>query len=348
MSVVIKELDESAAKAWDEFVSQHEDGSFCHRSGWKQAIEKGAGHDCPYLYAEQDGAIVGILPLSFRKSMFFGKAASSTMFCVYGGPLAVEPAVYKALDDEAWARTQAFGTDVLEYRSRVARHAGVDDWKTDDAKAATFVREMKSRDGEELLLEIPRKQRAVVRKSLKNQLQTDWSGDISTFYRLYATSVRNLGTPVFPKRFFKALFHTFGANVEIQITKTSDGKPVASLMSFYDQDTVLPYYAGGGTAARPLGAHDFMYFELMKRATAKNRFWFDFGRSKIGTGPYKFKKNWGFQPTPLHYEYRLAPGASIPDMSPQNKKYQTMIAVWKRLPLWLANIIGPPVARHLG
>ncbi len=348
MTVVIKELDESAAKAWDDFVSRHEDGSFCHRSGWKQAIEKGAGHDCPYLYAEQDGAIVGVLPLSFRKSMLFGKAASSTMFCVYGGPLATERTVYEALDDAAWKRTQAFGLDVLEYRSRIARHIGATDWKTDDGKAATFIREMKSRDGDELLLEIPRKQRAVVRKSLKNQLETDWSGDIGAFYKLYATSVRNLGTPVFPKRFFKALFHAFGANVEIQITKTAEGKPVASLMSFYDQDTVLPYYAGGGMTARPLGAHDFMYFELMKRATAKNRFRFDFGRSKVDTGPYKFKKNWGFEPTPLQYEYRLAPGADIPDTSPQNKKYQTMIAVWKRLPIWLANIIGPPVARHLG
>lgn len=348
MSVVIKELDETATKAWDAFVATHDDGTFCHRSGWKQAIEKGAGHDCPYLYAEQDGAIVGILPLSFRKSMLFGKAASSTMFCVYGGPLATEPDVYDALDAAAWDRARAFGVDVLEYRSKSARHRDVDGWTTEEGKSATFVRELASRNPDEILLQIPRKQRAVVRKSLKNELETDWSGDIGAFYRLYATSVRNLGTPVFPKKFFKALFHAFGANVEVQITRTKEGKPVASLMSFYDEKTVLPYYAGGGVAARPLGAHDFMYFELMKRATAKNRFLFDFGRSKVDSGPYRFKKNWGFEPTPLAYEYRLGEGASIPDMSPQNKKYQAMISVWKRLPIWVANLVGPPVARHLG
>jgi FemAB-related protein (PEP-CTERM system-associated) len=348
MTVRIRELDDISAKAWDAYVSGHEDGTFCHRAGWKKAVERGAGHACPYLFAEQDGAIVGVLPLTLRKSMLFGKAAVSSMFCVYGGPLASDLAVYDALDAAAWERTRAFGTDVMEYRTRHPRHAGQQGWVQEDGKSASFFKTLEGRDPDALLLQIPRKQRAVVRKSLKNELQTDWGGDLDSFYRLYALSVRNLGTPVFPKRLFRALFDAFGANVEIQITRTAEGKPVASLMSFYDEKTVYPYYAGGGQAARPLGAHDFMYYELMKRATAKGRNLFDFGRSKVDTGPYRFKKNWGFEPTPLTYEYRLAPDAAVPDMSPQNSKFQTMIAVWIRLPLWLANTLGPPVSRHLG
>jgi hypothetical protein len=75
---------------------------------------------------------------------------------------------------------------------------------------------------------------------------------------------------------------------------------------------------------------------------------FDFGRSKTGTGAFAFKKNWGFAPTPLHYRFRLAPGATIPDHNPLNPKYRLFIAAWKKLPLVVANVLGPPIVRGLG
>jgi len=348
MTVGVRLLDAASADPWDAFVEAHPDGTFCHRSGWKQVIEQGAGHESPFLFAEQDGAIVGVLPLTLRRSLIFGRQAISTMFGVYGGPLAVSDEAYDALDAAAWKLATEAGCDTLEYRTVRARHRDGSHWQTVEGKAATFIRSLVSGNEQDLLLQIPRKQRAVIRKSLEKGLISLWNNDLDAFYNLYACSVHGLGTPVFPKRLFAAFKAVFGEDVLIQIIRDSEGEGVASLMSFRTQNTVLPFYAGGSARARSLAAHDFMYFDLMKQAVASGRTTFDFGRSKVGTGPYNFKKNWGFDPTPLEYEYRLAEGAGVPDMSPQNRKFSLMIAAWKRLPLGVANLIGPPISRHLG
>jgi len=348
MTVRVRQLDTAAVAPWDAFVEAHPDGTFCHRAGWKQVIEEGAGHESPFLVAEQDGVIVGVLPLSLRRSFLFGKLATSTMFGVYGGPLAINDEVYQALDDAAWKIASGAGCDTLEYRTLHARHQDEPDWKTVSGKAATFIKEIVPGDEQELLLQIPRKQRAVVRKALGKGLVSDWNSGVSEFYDLYAYSVHGLGTPVFPKALFHAFKTVFGDDVVIQVIRDGSGYGVASLMSFRTEDTILPFYAGSSACARGLAAHDFMYFDLMKHAVSDGRTKFDFGRSKVGTGPYHFKKNWGFEPTPLEYEYHLAPGANVPNMSPQNRKFSLVIAAWKRLPLGLANLIGPPIARHLG
>jgi FemAB-related protein (PEP-CTERM system-associated) len=121
------------------------------------------------------------------------------------------------------------------------------------------------------------------------------------------------------------------------------------VLSFFFRDEVLPYYAGGGSTARQLGAFDFMYWEVMSRAaTHRDVRLFDFGRSKFGTGAFAFKKNWGFSPHPLSYQYWLREGHSIPDHNPLNPKYRVFIESWKRLPLPLANLIGPTVSRGIG
>lgn len=348
MTVKVRQLNDANSIAWDTFVASHPEGTFCHKAGWKRVVEQGARHHCPFLIAEQDGAVVGVMPLTIRKSVLFGTLAVSSMFGVYGGPLAYDTGSYEALEEEAWRLALDAGAEVLEYRTKKARHDGDADWYVERNKSATFIREIVGKAEQDILLEIPRKQRAVVRKSLKNNLISDWNGSIKEFYFLYARSVRGLGTPVFPRRLFEAFVDVFGSDVSIQIVREATGNPVAGLMSFYTTDTVLPYYAGTGAGARELGAHDFMYFELMQRAVATGRKYFDFGRSKVGSGPYKFKKNWGFEPTLLEYQYRRAEGATIPDISPQNKKYQMMIAVWKRMPLPIANFLGPPISRHLG
>ncbi|NVJ98136.1 MAG: FemAB family PEP-CTERM system-associated protein [Alphaproteobacteria bacterium] len=348
MTLSIKLLQPNTFDAWDRFVIQHPDGTFCHRAGWKTVVEKGAGHVGRFLFAERDGAIVGVLPLSIRRSRLFGNAVISNMFGVYGGPLAVEDEALKALDCEAQKLMKSVGGDFLEYRTRVARHTNMQGWYEKPPSAATFIKELKGETDDELLTAIPRKQRAVVRKSLSKGLSTDWNGDLETFYHLYSQSVRNLGTPVFGKKLFKTMLHAFPEDVLVQVTCDAHGRPAASLFSFLHNDTVLPYYAGGGPLARQLHAHEFMYYDLMKKAVSLGKNTFDFGRSKIDSGPYKFKKNWGFDPQPLHYEYFLPEGGGLPDHSPQNPRYQAMISVWKRLPLWLANRLGPPIARHLG
>lgn len=346
MAVEINLLEDKGYAAWDKFVRGHDAGTFCHLAGWKKVIEQGAGQDCPYLVATQDGDIVGVLPLSVKKHPIFGKALISNMFCVYGGAVTSEDTVGQLLCEEAWNLAQKNDLPVLELRSEKALMPEAAGW-TDAVSSATFRTELAA-DDEKQLLAIPRKQRAVVRKSLKNGLQTDWDGDFDVFYDLYARSVHALGTPVFPKKLFLMLKAIFEDDVEIQITFDASGNPVASLMTFYFRDTVMPYYAGGNKSTRALAAHDHMYYELMLRARRRDCTVFDFGRSKVESGPYRFKKNWGFEPTLLEYQIKLAEGAATPNVSQQSGMFAHLSNVWKKLPVPLTKALGPSIARHLG
>jgi FemAB-related protein (PEP-CTERM system-associated) len=194
---------------------------------------------------------------------------------------------------------------------------------------------------------IPRKQRAMVRKAMQNGLVSVCNDDVGVLHRIYAESVRNLGTPVFSRRYFDILMDAFGPCANV-VTVLDDGAPIASVLNFYWRDEVLPYYGGGTRTARLRAGNDFLYWEVMRRAADRGCRLFDFGRSKIGTGAYAFKRNWGFAPETLHYRFRLAPDAAIPDHNPLNPKYRLFIAAWKRLPLPLANAIGPMIVRGLG
>ncbi len=120
------------------------------------------------------------------------------------------------------------------------------------------------------------------------------------------------------------------------------------MLSFYFRDEVLPYYGGGTERAREHFANDFMYWQLMCRAAERGVGIFDFGRSKRDSGAYKFKVHWGFEPQPLHYEYFLVRATQMPNLSPNNPRYRLMIATWKRLPLGVTKVLGPPLARYLG
>ena len=194
---------------------------------------------------------------------------------------------------------------------------------------------------------IPRKQRAMVRKGIQNGLTSVCHRDAAVLHRVYAESVRNLGTPVFSRRYFAKLSETFATCSDI-VTVLDAGQPIASVLNFYFRDEVLPYYGGGTAGARHRAGNDFMYWEVMRRAAERGCRLFDFGRSKLGTGAFAFKHNWGFTPETLHYRYSLAPGAAIPDHNPLNPKYRLFIAAWKRLPLPVANLLGPPIVRGLG
>ena len=232
--------------------------------------------------------------------------------------------------------------DRVEFRFR---NPPASDWIDVTGRYATF-RKAIDADPEKNLLAIPRKQRAVVRKNLDAGLVAERDADACRLHRVYAESVRNLGSPVFPRRYFRALLDEFGDAAEI-VTVVDRGTPIASVLSFYFRDEVLPYY-GGGTARARTGANDFMYWEVMRAAGERGSRLFDFGRSKLDTGAYHFKKNWGFAPEPLTHQFKLRPGCSPPDTSPLNPKLQRYVGVWKRLPLPLANLIGPQLIRHLG
>ena len=340
--VHVREIDANEYDRWDAYVDSCPQATFFHRIGWKTVIEKAFGHETHYLVAEVDGVIQGILPLGHLRSRLFGNALISTPFCVYGGIAATNSHANSMLIHHAEQFALEREVDYLELRNQTA---GSIDWPTKDLYV-TFRKEIDS-DPEKNLLAIPRKQRAMVRKGIKAGLTSEVDEDITRFFSAYSTSVRNLGTPVFPKRYFKTLKEVFGKDCEI-LTVVKNGRTVGSVFSFYFRNEVLPYYGGSTEEARRLGGNDFMYWELMCRACERGVRVFDYGRSKKGVGSYSFKKNWGFNPTPLVYQYRLVNVKEIPNVNPLNPKYGVFVRLWKNLPLPIANTLGPILSRNLG
>lgn len=328
---------------WDAFVRDHPQSTAFHLCAWGRAIEKTFGHKAYYLAAVRGQDMLGILPLIHVKSRLFGQSLVSNAFAVYGGPVAVSEDAHAVLDGAAWGLAEKLGIKVLEYRNQQRLRP---DWVSKSETYATFKRGLAG-SSEDNLKAIPRKQRAEVRKSLEKNLDVLIDRDADRHFAVYAESVRNLGTPVFPKSLFRNLLETYGDEANV-LTVMHEGKPVSSVLSLYFRNEVLPYYGGGLSQARELRGNDHMYWMLMEHARERGCTSFDFGRSKYGTGAFSFKKNWGFEATPLHYEFKLATGGQMPDINPLNPKYKAMVAIWQRLPLPLANIMGPFVSRALG
>jgi FemAB-related protein (PEP-CTERM system-associated) len=341
---VIRRLGDKHYDAWDKFVTAAPHGTFFHLAGWRDVIENAFRHTSHYIFAEQDGAITGVLPLVYLRSVFFGRKLVSVPFCVYGGPIATDDATAHILAENAIDLMKHYRADLIEFRTR---EAGCWDWATRPGLYATFRKPISS-EPDANLKAIPRKQRAVVRKAVANRLLSNTDHNVNHFFAIYSESVRNLGTPVFSRRYFDLLIDKFRDFSEI-LTVSEDGKPISAVLSFFFRHEVLPYYGGGRPRAREVGAFDFMYWEVMNRAaqTRQARL-FDFGRSKMDTGSFSFKKNWGFDPQPLHYSYWLRPGCVIPEHNPLNPKYRLMIEAWKRLPLPVANWIGPTIVKGIG
>ncbi|MFZ4289632.1 FemAB family XrtA/PEP-CTERM system-associated protein [Variovorax sp. HJSM1_2] len=344
--IEIKQLaigDLSKKNKWDQFVFAFSDSTFFHRAGWQDVISGVFGHKTVYLYAERDDEIVGVLPLVCVSSRLFGKSLASLPFGVYGGIASSVPDASSLLEKSAKSWAQMLKVDYLEFRNIQPRNK---DWPTQDLYV-TF-RKTLLPDEEQNMLAIPRKQRAMVRKGIKNELSGEIDSGVERFFSLYANNVLRHGTPAMPKRYFQALKKEFGADCEILTVVDKNNIALSSVMSFYFKNEVLPYYAGDDESARHLAANDFKYWELMRRACQRGIEIFDYGRSKKDTGSYSFKKNWGFSPSQLHYEYDLYNISSIPQNNPNNKKYKLMIEIWKRLPIKVANFIGPHIVKNLG
>jgi FemAB-related protein (PEP-CTERM system-associated) len=324
-------------------VLAHPRGTFFHLAGWRRVIERAFRHATYYLVAERGGLVTGILPLTHVKSLLFGSSLISNAFAVCGGPIGADAESVRALEAEAVRLMGALGVPVLEFRDFSAERS---DWASRSDLYASFRRTLDP-IVEHNMKAIPRKQRAMVRKGVRHGLRSAIDDGVDRLHRIYAESVRNLGTPVFAKSYFGILREEFSTASDI-VTVLYDKKPVASVLNFYFRDEVLPFYGGGVAAARHLAANDFMYWEVMRRACERGYRIFDFGRSKMGTGSFAFKCNWGFRPAPLAYQFRVAPGRPVPDLNPLNPKLAVFIAAWKRLPLLVATRLGPLIVRGIG
>ncbi len=360
------------------YVAAHRQATAFHRLEWGRAVAKGCGQRAHVLvaersaqsptslslskrvaaYAEDDSEaggfdklgqvsrVAGILPLTELHSPLFGRALAASGFAVGGGILADDDATGEALAEAAFAMAARLSCPGVELRGGYLPTG----WLRDETSYLGFVRNLAADDEAELLA-IPRKQRAEVRKALGFDLTTDLN-DRDAHYHVYATSVRNLGTPVFPKSLFGEVLDAFGGDADI-LTIRKDGVPLASVLSLYHRGpnptkTVMPYWGGGTADARTWRANDMMYFALMRHARTRGCTAFDFGRSKTGTGAAAFKHNWGFEGEPLVYASRTISGAVKRSVNPLDPKYSLQVKLWSKLPLALANRLGPMIARGLG
>jgi FemAB-related protein (PEP-CTERM system-associated) len=280
--------------------------------------------------------------LTELNSRLFGHALISCGFGVCGGPAVTDEPARAVLDAAAQEIFRDCEADYLEYRCPVRQATG---WQAREDLYAGFCGPLPASEAANLE-QIPRKQRAVVRKALKSKLTWRIEANTDAFYRLYAISVRNLGTPVYCKEYFSNLLRTFSADCDV-LTVFDENQPVASVLSFYFKGRVMPFYAGSIPDARRLGANDLMYWRLMRHAAERGCTVFDFGRSKVGTGAFNFKKNWGFESVPLLHQF-ISRSGSIPNVNPTNPKYRLLIAAWKKLPLPVSMAFGPMIARNIG
>ena len=340
--------DANEAARIEAFVAVHPEGTVFHRPLWLQAIAEGTGNQALALVCEKRGELSAYLPLNEVHSPIFGRLLASSGFAVGGGVLALDDSARDAVIETAEELALRRSCPTIELRGG-AMPEERESWDVQAQSHCGFEWEL-AEDDEAQLLAIPRKQRAEVRKGLSMDLTIHVGSareDRDAHYAVYAESVRNLGTPVFPCSLFEAVLEHFGDDADV-LTVRHEGAPVASVLSLYHNGAVMPYWGGGTWDARRLRANDRMYYELMLHARNRGCKTFDFGRSKTESGAWFFKKNWGFEPQPLTYASWTAPGAEQRDANPNSARHALQIAVWQRLPLGIANRLGPVIARGLG
>ena len=346
-ALIVRTYRKSDAPAWDAFVQSSVNGTFCHLTGWGQVIERVWNHPPHHLIAEDNGAIKGVLPLFHIKSRVFGSMLISTPNGVYGGVAANDAAANQALIDEAKNRAAELQVDFLELRNAFeTSEVNNSDLHRKDLYFA-FEHPITT-DEDALMKSFPRDVRTMIRKGGKNELTAQLGREdlLDEFYEVYATSVHHLGTPVFPKRLFAEFLREFPNHSDILVIRQGD-KVAGGVLSFYFRETVMPYYGGAYGEFYRAGINNFMYWELMRSAAARGFTRFDFGRSKIGTGAYEFKRGWGMQMNALPYQFYLVRAKEIPNLNPTNPKFELMINLWKRLPLGVTKVLGPRIVKYL-
>jgi FemAB-related protein (PEP-CTERM system-associated) len=347
-TIVEAELnDRQVVTRVESWLHLRRDSTPFHRPAWINAVAKGTGQQARLLLAlDEAGAIQGLLPLNLIHSPLFGRALVSSGFAVDGGILADDPSVAVALAAAMSSRAARWACPTLELRGGAAPGEG---WTCKGDTYLGFSRALEGDDEAELLA-IPRKHRAEVRKGLENAFDIRIGQGRAlrdAHYALYCRSVHNLGTPVFPQSLFDAVLDAFGDKAEILLVEKK-GVALAATLSLIHGESYMPYWQGALPAARQARANEISYFEAMRRARALGLKNFDFGRSKAGTGPAAYKKNWGFEAVPLAYHVRTLDGSAPRDINPLSPRYQRKIALWKALPAVVADRIGPWIARGLG
>jgi serine/alanine adding enzyme len=335
--------EQSDAQAWQEFVERHEECSNYHRWGWKQVIERSFGWPTFYLLAKSDKHIRGILPLVWQRSRLFGSFVTSLPFLNCGGVVAESREAKEALVAEAITIAKSKGAKYLELRQRFDPGLSLPA-KTHKVAMVLSVEP----NSEAMSAALPHKVRTDIRKSMKSGLDVQFGGAelLAVFYEVFAKNMRDLGTPVYGRNFFAEIFKAFPQDSYICLVRHHD-KPIAvSFLSEY-RGTIEALWSSSLYEFSHLKPNMFLYWSILCFAGEKGFRTFDFGRSSVGSGTYRFKKQWGSQEVPLHWVYWVPEGAALPELNNENPRYQMAIRIWQKLPVSFTKLVGPPIVKCL-
>jgi FemAB-related protein (PEP-CTERM system-associated) len=337
-----RQATEDDVAAWTDYVAGHELGTVFHLPAWSQAVSKCFPHKPLHLVAERDGKIVGLLPQFLVRSVFVGRVLVSIPYATYGGILADDDETCRGLMAEAERVGKEHNVQYVELRHRETR--GLDDLPVLD-KYDTFRMELPERE-DQVVQSLPRKARAAARKGLR-ELQVDVErGDalMDQIYDLYAFTLRRLGSPNYPRKFFHALAGTYGDDCVGLVVRDGD-QPVAGVVSYVFDGEIVPYFSGSLPDGMKKNANNAMYARLMEWAVAEGIRRFDFNRTRRDNkGPHSFKRNQGFEASPLHYQIKLQRREELPNLSPSNRKFALAGRIWQKLPLWFTTPVGAKVS----
>lgn len=329
--------------AWNGYVAAHPAGTFYHRYEWLTVIERAFGHTIIPLGAVSNGRLVGVFPLVLMKSRLFGRFLVSVPFVNYGGLLGDTEEIEQWLWQRAIEVARAEQVAFLEAR-HLHPHAFIQQRKEHKVGmilplAPTIEAQWKA---------FGSKLRNQIRKAELSGLtvRIEGAAGIDDFYGVYARNMRDLGTPVYSRRFFGEVLNAFPDACRI-FTVRSDNTVVAAAVASAYRDTLEVPWAASRRDSLALCPNNRLYWELIQHAIKAGFTRFDFGRSTRGGGAYKFKRQWGAKEVPLVWEYWTETGQGLPDLHPQNPRYAPAVALWKRLPLWAANAIGPLIVRGI-
>lgn len=342
--ILIHEFRRPAAGAWNDYITTHPDATLFHELGWKRAVERTFGHRPWYLYATRRQRIVGVLPMFQINSMVAGRLLVSLPYATCGGVVADDPQVAVALLSRGKALAARVGANSLELRSVCA----ADPELPIDGHHVCFEKTLPA-GAAAVSAAMPRKARAAARRAAERHSLTVEVGPdlLPIVWQLYARSMRRLGSPNYPYRFFEELQGSMGRRCVCHLVR-HEARPVAGLLMFLFRNTLMPYFAGLDERDAIYGLNQYMYLRAMKWGVARGFRRFDFGRSRSSNrGACDFKRHCGFEPRPLQYQTYVVPGHKAPDLMPDSPRWTAARLVWKRLPLPITRPLGSWIARSI-
>jgi len=340
----IKLLEIKDFSLWDEYVKSNKSASVYHLSTWGSITEKIFGHKTYYLYSvDEYNCMTGILPLVRLRSLLFGDFIVSLPFYNYGGVLGNNCEIEDELMRHACTMANEMQLSHIEFRH--TKEYGTK-WQVRTDKVIMELTLPTSSD--DLWEDFKPKLRAQIRKPTKEGAHIESGGVelLNDFYRVFSENMRDLGTPVYPEKFFKEILMKFPDETFLMVVRYK-GKPVAAAFLLGYRDKLEIPWASSLRKYNPLGVNMLLYWEILRKAIEKGYKVFDFGRSTIDAGTYRFKKQWGAQPRQLYWHYCVNENGAMPNITPNNPKYKLAIRIWQRLPLPIANFLGPGIVKYL-